>query len=69
MYSETLALDEAVVLVAREVLDVLGVAGDEVVHADDLVAFLEQAVGEVGTEEARAAGDDGGGHFVGGGHG
>jgi hypothetical protein len=35
---------------------VLG-AGEQIVHAEHFVARLEQTVGEVRTEEARAAGD------------
>src|SRR4051812_14912953 len=53
--------DELVVLIARKVLDVCGVAGNEVVDPDDAVAFCEKAISEVGTEESGAAGDDGGG--------
>src|SRR5439155_13089249 len=37
---------------AHEVLDVVEVAGDEVVDRDDLVATIEQRTGEMGPEEA-----------------
>jgi hypothetical protein len=40
-------LDEAVVLVAEEVLDVGGIAGDEIVHPDHPMPFREEAIGEV----------------------
>ena len=50
-------LDELVALIAREVRDVVGVAGDEVVEPDDLVTVREKAIGEMRAEEAGAAGD------------
>ena len=54
---DDVVLDEGEVGVALEVGDVLALAGDEVVDADDLVALAEQQVGEVGAEEAGGAGD------------
>ena len=50
--------DEGEVFVAAEVGDVFGFAGDEVIHADDLVAFFEEEIAEVGTEESGSAGDE-----------
>ena len=55
--------DEAEALVPGEVLDVFRAAGDEVIQGDDPVSLLEQALDEVRAEKARAAGDDGRGHF------
>lgn len=52
-------LDEAEVLVAAEVRNVIDVAGDEVIEADDFVSFGEEVIGEVRTEKACCAGDDG----------
>ena len=43
---------------AEEVLDVVHVAGDEVVDGDDLVAAREQTLAQVRPEEAGTAGDD-----------
>ena len=43
---------------AGQVLDVRHVAGDQVVHADDGVAVVEQVLGEVRAEEAGGAGDE-----------
>ena len=40
-------LNEAEVLVAAEVGDVVRAAGDEVVEADDFVAFGEEEIGEM----------------------
>ena len=51
-------LDEPEALVARQVRDVVGVAGDEVVHADDRVALREEAVAKMRAEEPRPAGDE-----------
>jgi len=42
---------------APEVGDVGAGAGEEVVHADDFVSVGDQAVAQVGSEEASAAGD------------
>jgi hypothetical protein len=40
-------LNEAVVRVALEMRDVLGIAGDEIVDADDAESFGEETVGEM----------------------
>jgi hypothetical protein len=42
---------------ACQVLDVAQVARDEVVHADDMMAFGDEPVAEVGAEESGGAGD------------
>ena len=42
---------------AQKVSDVVLGAGEEVVHAQDVVAVLEESFAEVGAEEAGAAGD------------
>jgi hypothetical protein len=42
----------------EEVLDVFGVSGDEVVHADHLVPLFDEAVTKVRPEEPGAAGDE-----------
>ena len=44
--------------VGEQVRDVVLGAGEEVVHADDVVPVGEQALAEVGAEEAGAAGDE-----------
>jgi hypothetical protein len=54
-------VDEVEVLVAGEMGDVVGIAGDEVVHGDDAMALGEESVDEMGAEEAGAAGDNGDG--------
>ena len=41
----------------HQVLDVGQVAGDEVVHADDLVAFGQESLAQVRADEAGATGD------------
>ncbi len=61
-------VDELEVLVAGEMGDVVGIARDEVVDGDDAMAFGEEAVDEMGAEEAGAAGDDGDGSGCGGCH-
>ena len=45
------------VLFFEQVFDIIEAAGEQVVHADDLVAFGEKAVAEVGAEKAGSAGD------------
>jgi hypothetical protein len=59
-------LDHVVVHVAErvvaEMLDVRERGGLQVVEADHAVAALEQRLAEVGSEEARAAGDERGWH-------
>ena len=42
---------------AQHVGDVVLGAGEEIVHAQDVVAVLQQALAQVGAEEAGAAGD------------
>ena len=44
--------------VGEEVFDVLLGAGEEVIHADDFAAFLEQAFAEVGSQKPRSARDE-----------
>jgi len=61
-------VDEFEVFVAGEMGDVVGIARDEVVDGDDVVALGEEAVDEMGAEEAGAAGDDGDGSGGGGCH-
>ncbi len=43
---------------ARQVLDVAQVAGDEVVHADDMVSFRDEAVTQMRSKEPRCTGDE-----------
>ena len=50
--------DELEARVVVQVIDVALGAGEEVVDAEHLVALLEQAVAEVGAEEAGAAGHE-----------
>jgi hypothetical protein len=50
--------DEFEAFVIEEVLDVALAAGEEVVEADDFVAFVEEAFAEVGAEESGAAGNE-----------
>jgi hypothetical protein len=44
--------------VGEEVFDVLFGAGEEVVHADDFAAFLQEAFAEVGSQESGSACDE-----------
>jgi hypothetical protein len=44
---------ELEVAALEQVLDVLQSAGDQVVHADHVVAFLQETVAEVRAEESR----------------
>jgi hypothetical protein len=44
-------------LVVLEMGDVLSLAREKVVHAEDLATFLQQALAEMGTQETGAAGD------------
>ena len=44
--------------VGEEVFDVLLGAGEEVVHADDFAAFLQEAFAEVGSQESGSACDE-----------
>ena len=41
--------------VAPQMLDIPGVAGDEIIQPDDLVAFGDQPVAQVGADEAGRA--------------
>ena len=43
--------------IAGQVGDVVGAAGDQVVHGDDVMALGQEPVAEVAAEEAGAAGD------------
>src|SRR5438105_3370765 len=46
---------------ARMVLqvgDILPITGDQVVHADDIESLLDEAIAEMGAEEACSAGDE-----------
>src|SRR5262245_18159576 len=49
-------LDRAEVIVASQVRDVVGVAGDQVIHRDNGVALGQKAIAQMGTEKACAAG-------------
>jgi hypothetical protein len=48
-------LDEAEVLSTGQVGDVLDLPGDQVVNHDDLMAFGEQAITQMGTDEPGTA--------------
>src|SRR5437588_193600 len=54
-----IVLDEGETRVAAEVLNIGGVAGDEVVYTDYVMAFGQEAVAQVGADEAGAPGDEG----------
>src|SRR5438874_12622497 len=51
-------LDEGKILVAREVRDVLGIAGDKVIDRNDPVSFRQQAVDQMRPEKPSATSDD-----------
>src|SRR5690606_3630305 len=51
-------VEEAEVLVTEQMLDVREVAGQQVVHADDLAAVGDQPLTQVRSDEAGAAGDE-----------
>src|SRR5207247_10733761 len=53
------ALDEAQPGVPQDGLEVLGPAGGEVVEDDHLVPLAQERLGEVGADEAGAAGHEG----------
>ena len=55
---EYMAFRYSEVVAAGQVGDVVALAGDQVVDADDRDPRAEQALAEMGTEEAGAAGDD-----------
>lgn len=46
------------ILFFEQVLDIVEAAGEQVVHADDPVAFSEKAVAQVRTDKAGGAGDE-----------
>jgi hypothetical protein len=50
-------LDEGEALVTEQVLDVLQIAGDEIVQADDLIPFVEDPLAQMGAQESGPAGD------------
>ncbi len=52
---------ETIVLVAREVADVFGIARNEVVESNDSMPLREKAVRKVRTQKARSTGDYGDG--------
>ena len=41
----------------EKVFDIPEIAGDEVIHTNDMVTFGDKAVAEMGSEETRCAGD------------
>ena len=51
-------LDEAKVPVPRQVFDVGGAAGDQVVHDHHLVPFSQEPVAQMRTQKSGAAGDE-----------
>src|SRR5947209_11399828 len=51
--------DEAKLRVVAEAVEVAELAGDEVIDANDLVPFGEEALAQVRTDEAAAAGNQG----------
>ena len=51
-------LDEAVILVAGEMLDVVEIAGDEIIDRDDAMTFRQQPIGQMRPKKTRATGDD-----------
>ena len=51
-------LDETVIRVSRQMADVRCVARNEIVDCDHAVAFCQQTVSQVRSEEASAASDD-----------
>jgi hypothetical protein len=61
-------LDEAVILVSRQVLDVVEIAGDQIVDRYHAVPFLEQTISQMRSKKASSARDNGNG-FSFGGHG
>ena len=53
-----IVLDELERRVGRQVRDVAATAGQQVVHADDLVAVAEEPLAKMRPDESRATGDD-----------
>src|SRR5712691_9697387 len=51
-------LDEGKVRLIQQVLDVAAAAGEQVVQAENLVALGSEPITEVGSQKARAAGDN-----------
>ena len=41
----------------KQVLDILDLTRDEVIHCDDVIAFLNEAVAKMGAQEACGAGN------------
>src|SRR5438046_2664245 len=52
-------LDKSKRGVADIVCDVAAIAGQEVVHANDFIAVIQESVAEVRPNESRSSGDDG----------
>lgn len=50
-------LDKRKPLVSEEMGDIVHVARDQVVHADDVMSFFDKKIAEVASEEARPAGN------------
>ncbi len=50
--------DDLEVGMGDEGVEVFAAAGEEVVEAEDLVVFVQEAFAEVGADEAGAAGDE-----------
>ena len=50
-------LDKLELLVARQMRNVVGMSGDEVVEANHCVPFPEESIAEVGSEKPTRAGD------------
>jgi hypothetical protein len=51
-------LDEMKILVAGEMADVRGVAGDEIVDRNDAMTFRQQPVRQMRSQKTRATGDN-----------
>jgi hypothetical protein len=49
---------ELEILALEEVLDVLQAAGDQVVHGDHMVAFLQEPIAQVRSQETGGTGDE-----------
>jgi len=52
-------LDEAEVLIPCKMFNIGNIPCNQVVHADDLVAFSQKSITQMGAEKARAAGNEG----------
>ncbi len=53
---------KAVVRIVLEMIEIGGVAGDEIIDADDAKALREKTVGEMAAEKSGSAGDNCGFH-------